>query len=98
MRVNHGQKSGLGAKPGVRQPPGELQRVSVPGSHQPSSPTKLSLDTSVPNLTVPRPHGFQMQGCGSPGVARLRVQVWVPVPPGQPRLKQLRMWGWIVGS
>lgn len=72
--------------------------MSVPGSHQPASPTKLSLDTSVPNLTVPRPHGFQMQGCGSPGVARLRVQVWVPVPPGQPRLKQLRMWGWIVGS
>lgn len=59
MNMNHGQKLGLGAKPGV-SPPREPQQVSALGSSQSSSPAKLTLDTSGPNLIVPSLHRFRM--------------------------------------
>ena len=42
-------------------PPRERQQVSALGSSQSSSPAKLTLDTSGPNLIVPSLHRFRMQ-------------------------------------
>lgn len=56
--MNHGQKLGLGAKPGVRQPPRGATAALCPGKLPVLFPGKFTLDTSGPNLIVPSLHCF----------------------------------------
>lgn len=58
--MNHGQKSGLGSKARCQAlARGATVDVCL-GKLPVLFPATLTLDTSVPNLTVPSSHGFQM--------------------------------------